>query len=137
MAIKTSIYRGVTKVEKNSNRPWKAQLFIKNKQHFLGSFETETLAAQAYDNAAHYANLSGRSYAAALNFPQDYQVEAPPGPEEQTLVMLTFLNASEGPARRQKDWLPEVLKLMRACAALYGEIMRERSDSATGKQSDV
>lgn len=47
----TSQYRGVSKTT-NPNRPFRAALKHKGQHHYLGSYETEREAAEAYNKAA-------------------------------------------------------------------------------------
>lgn len=64
----TSQYRGVSKTT-NPNRPFRAALKHKGQHHYLGSYETEREAAEAYNKAAlrivgEYAVLNDLSEAA-------------------------------------------------------------------------
>lgn len=62
-APRTSPYRGVVAVPGRDR--WRAQINVKGRLHYLGSFTDEIAAAMAYDDAA----LLHRGDRARLNFP--------------------------------------------------------------------
>jgi hypothetical protein len=72
----TSKYRGVFLAQRESSRPWLAQLtIVGGRKVTLGTWATESDAAQAYDRAARYYRLS----TAVLNFPRErLSAAAPP-----------------------------------------------------------
>ena len=69
---KQSVYRGVSWEEKTSagkrRQKWSARISHNNRNIFLGYFDDEVQAAQAYDTAA--IQLRGRESVASLNFPE-------------------------------------------------------------------
>jgi hypothetical protein len=62
-----SIYRGVEKVERLKQKPWKSIITHDGLHHHLGYFATEIEAAKAWDIAA----LKYHGEFASLNFPLD------------------------------------------------------------------
>lgn len=63
----TSVFKGVSLNRNGVSRPWRAVIKVNYKQIYLGSFDTEELAAAAYDTAAaeHFGEY------AQLNFPKE------------------------------------------------------------------
>ena len=68
----TSTYKGVSKIRTSRRNPWKADITIHGKSHYIGIFPTEVEAARAYDAVARTVHGDF----ARLNFPVEQEASS-------------------------------------------------------------